>query len=223
MAKGWKQPGCPQVGEGSSKTWSRHTMEYYSVLKERKFQHRFTTWINPKDIIQNEISRSQKVKCKRILLLWSSRVVRLTETDSSELASGDQGRGMKSLTGVEFQCSSVAQLCLTLCDPMDCRTPGFLSSTISRSLLKLTSIESVMPSNHLILCRPFLLLPSIFPSIRIFSNELTLQFMHVRVCVCVCVCICQFMANRRGKSGNSDRYSFLGLQNHCGCRLQPWN
>ena len=46
-----------------------------------------------------------------------------------------------------------------------------LSFTISRSLLKLTSIESVMPSNRLILCHPLLLLPSIFPSIRVFSNE----------------------------------------------------
>ena len=46
-----------------------------------------------------------------------------------------------------------------------------LSFTISRSLLKLMSIESVMPSNHLILCHPLLLLPSIFPSIRVFSNE----------------------------------------------------
>ena len=50
-----------------------------------------------------------------------------------------------------------------------------LSITNSRSSLKLTSIESVMPSNHLILCRPLLLLPSIFPSIRVFSNELTLR------------------------------------------------
>ena len=49
-----------------------------------------------------------------------------------------------------------------------------LSITISWSLLKLTSIEPVMPSNHLILCCPLLLLPSIFPSIRVFSNELTL-------------------------------------------------
>ena len=48
---------------------------------------------------------------------------------------------------------------------------AFLSITNSRSLLKLMSIESVMPSNHLILCRPLLLLPSIFPSIRILSNE----------------------------------------------------
>ena len=54
---------------------------------------------------------------------------------------------------------------------MDCSTPGFLSITNSKSLLKLISIQSVMPSNHLILCRPLLLLPSTFPSIRVFSNE----------------------------------------------------
>ena len=53
----------------------------------------------------------------------------------------------------------------------------FLSITNSQSLLKLISTESVMPSNHLIPCRPFLLLPSIFPSIRVFSNESAL---HIR-------------------------------------------
>ena len=52
-----------------------------------------------------------------------------------------------------------------------------LSITKSRSLLKLVSVESVMPSNHLILCRPLLLLPSIFPSIRVFSNELAPHIM----------------------------------------------
>ena len=62
---------------------------------------------------------------------------------------------------------SSAQSCPTLCDPMDCSMPGLPV----RSLLKFMSIESVMPSNHLILCCPLLLLPSIFPSIRVFSNE----------------------------------------------------
>ena len=52
---------------------------------------------------------------------------------------------------------------------------AFLSITNSRCLLKLVSIESVMPSNHLILCGPLLLLPSIFPSIRVFSNESVLR------------------------------------------------
>ena len=59
-----------------------------------------------------------------------------------------------------IQFSSVAQLCPNLCDPWT-----------ATGLPKLMSIESVMPSNHLILCRPLLLLPSIFPSIRVFSSE----------------------------------------------------
>ena len=54
---------------------------------------------------------------------------------------------------------------------MDCFMPGFPVLTISWSLLKLMSIESVMPSNYLVVCHPLLLLPSIFPSIRDFSNE----------------------------------------------------
>ena len=72
--------------------------------------------------------------------------------------------------------SSVQSLsCVQLCSPMNHSTPASLSITNSRSLLKLKSIESVMPSNHLILCRPLLLLPSIPPSIRVFSNESTLH------------------------------------------------
>ena len=76
-----------------------------------------------------------------------------------------------------FQFRSVAQSCLTLCNPMDCSTPSFLVHHHSRSLLKLMSIESVMPSNNLILCCPFLLLSSLFPSIRLFSNE---SLLHIR-------------------------------------------
>ena len=59
--------------------------------------------------------------------------------------------------------------------PWTAARQGFLSLTISQSLLKRTSIESVMPSNHLILCLLLLLLPSIFPSIRVFSNESALS------------------------------------------------
>ena len=72
---------------------------------------------------------------------------------------------------------SVVQSCLTLCKTMDCSTEASLSISNSWSLLKLMSIALVMPSNHLILYRPLLLLPSIFPSIRVFSNESTL---HIR-------------------------------------------
>ena len=75
---------------------------------------------------------------------------------------------------MNIQFSSVTQSCPTLCDPWTAARQASLSITNSRSLLKLMSIESVMPSNHRILCRPLLLLPSIFPSIRVFSNESTL-------------------------------------------------
>ena len=79
-----------------------------------------------------------------------------------------------------FQFSSVTQSCLTLCDPTTPRgvaRQASLSITNSRSLLKLRSIELVMPSNHLILCSPLLLPPLVFPSIRVFSNE---AFLHIR-------------------------------------------
>ena len=69
------------------------------------------------------------------------------------------------------QFSSVAQLCPTLYTPWTEAHQPSLSITISQSSLKLRSIESMIPSNHLILCHPLLLLLSIFPSIRIFSSE----------------------------------------------------
>ena len=81
---------------------------------------------------------------------------------------------MSTLTLRQF--SSVTQLCPVLCDPMDCSTPGFpVHHQLSQSSLKLRCIESVMPSSHLILCRPLLLLPPIPPSIRVVSNESTLH------------------------------------------------
>ena len=75
------------------------------------------------------------------------------------------------------QFSSVAQLCPTLCNPMNCSTPGLPVHHQLPSSPKPMSIELVMPSNHLIPCHPLLLLPSIFPSIRVFSNESDL---HIR-------------------------------------------
>ena len=76
---------------------------------------------------------------------------------------------------MDFQFNSVAQSCPSLCDPWITAHQAFLSITNSWSSHKLMSIESVMPSSHLILCRPLLLLPPISPSIRIFSNESTLH------------------------------------------------
>ena len=71
----------------------------------------------------------------------------------------------------QFSISLVTLLCPTLCNPMDCSTKLPCPSPTPRVYSKLMSIESVIPSNHLILGHPLLLLPSIFPSIRVFSNE----------------------------------------------------
>ena len=70
-----------------------------------------------------------------------------------------------------FTASSVTQSCLTLCDPWTAAHQASLSLTNSWCLLKLLSTELVMPSNHLILCRPLLFLPSILLSIKVFSSE----------------------------------------------------
>ena len=70
-----------------------------------------------------------------------------------------------------IQFSSVTHACPTLCDPINCSMPGLPVHHQLPSPPRPTSMESMMPSNHLILCHPLLLLPSIFPSIRVFSNE----------------------------------------------------
>ena len=85
--------------------------------------------------------------------------------------------GKPLLFGHSVQCSSVAQLCLTFVTPLTSACQASLSITNSQSLPKLMFTESVMPSNDLILCCPLLLLPSIFPSIRGFSNE---SVLHIR-------------------------------------------
>ena len=76
------------------------------------------------------------------------------------------------MNSVIVQLLSHVQLFVT---PWTAARQDSLSFTISQSLLKLMFIESMMPFNHLIFCRPFLLLPSIFPSIRVFSSESTMH------------------------------------------------
>ena len=78
------------------------------------------------------------------------------------------------LSSFLVQFSSVSQACPTLCNPMDCSTPGFPVHHQLPGLLKLMSIKSLMPFRHLIVCQP-LLLPSIFPGIRVFYSESVLR------------------------------------------------
>ena len=87
--------------------------------------------------------------------------------------------GVQSWACIFYQFSSIQSLSSLRLSvtPWTAAHQASLSFTNSRSLLKLKSIKSVMPSDHLILCRPLLLLPSILPSIRVFSNE---SFLHIR-------------------------------------------
>ena len=85
---------------------------------------------------------------------------------------------LKSSCYVESTFSSVAQLCPILCDPMNCSMPDLPLHHHLPESTQTRVIESMMPSNHLILCRPLLLLPSIPPTIRVFSNESALCIQH---------------------------------------------
>ena len=86
------------------------------------------------------------------------------------------------ITNCSVQFSSVTQSCPTSCEPMDCCTSGLPVITNSWRLLKLMSIELVVPSNHPVLCRPLLFLPSVFLSIRVFSNESVLRIRWPKYC-----------------------------------------
>ena len=98
---------------------------------------------------------------------WTIKKVQDRRTDAFELCCWST---LESPLGC-LCCCSVAKSCPTLCNPVDCSKPGFLSFTIFRSLLKLMSIDFVILSNHLIFCCPLLLLPSVFPSVRAFFTE----------------------------------------------------
>ena len=113
-----------------------------------------------------------------VMCCWGCLILYLGGSDSSQsmMGSPDFIIIWYFMTGWWWWCS-VAQSCLTLCHPWTVAHQASLSFTISQSLLELMCIESVMPSKHLVLCCPLLLLPSIFPSIMVFSNELAL---HIR-------------------------------------------
>ena len=114
-------------------------------------------------------------------LWWESREERVREAERGYIVVKNDPKAWKTvLSPWGLRClshCSVAKLCPTLCDPMDCSTPGSPVLHYLLSLLKFMSIESMMLSNHLILWCPLLCLPSTFPSTRVFSKESAL---HIR-------------------------------------------
>ena len=118
---------------------------------------------------ENQDTQS-KIQFQLTLYFWvpflhNETLQQMTTPDPTFL----RARYLNQSSSVQF--SSITQLCPTLCNPWTVASQASLSITKSRSLLKLISIELVMPSNYLILCLPLLLLPSIFPSIRVFSHQ----------------------------------------------------
>ena len=114
-------------------------------------------------VMPGDILSEKKAKCKTAYILCHSFCIKKEEirkyTDICLLLQNKHRSSVQSLSGVQL-----------FATPWIAAQQASLSITNSQSLLKLMSIESVMPSNHLILCYP-LLLPSVFPSIRVFSNE----------------------------------------------------
>ena len=125
--------------------------------------------------IQNKSSHLPITHYPPPLILPQRRVPRLTQLAKPETQILDSCSpttfGATPSHTYTIQFSSVAQLCTTLCNPMDCSTPGFPVHHQHLELAQTHVHRVVMPSNQLILCHPLLLLPSIFPSIRVFSNE----------------------------------------------------
>jgi len=111
------------------------------------------------------------------------RVTIIKKSTNNEYWKGCGEKGILCTVGGSVQFNQFSSVQFNRSVVSDSATPwtaahqAFLTITNSRSLLKLMSIESMMPSNHLILCRPLLLPPSIFPSIRVFSNE---SILHIR-------------------------------------------
>ena len=96
---------------------------------------------------------------------------------ASTVGSGEGRKEVKVFSNFMcwFSCCLVTMACLLFETPWTAACQALLSSSVSRSLLRIMYIESMMPSNHLILCHPLFLLPLIFPSTRVFSSELALH------------------------------------------------
>ena len=122
-----------------------------------------------------------KVECAVYFFIRKKKKEEAADLSSLSSVSGLSGHSLciKSQPNMDIvisvQFSSFAQSCPTLCNPINCSSQASLSITNSQSLPKLVFIESVMPSNHLNFCFPLLLIPSIFPNIRVFPSELVLR------------------------------------------------
>ena len=190
----WPQPGdqrgAPAILRFSPSSYASYTGQTFLMLvtmashyrtsiffvkmlpPSRKSEARENKWLKGSSVSQLGIFafiyKWERWCSKR----WMNHLSKITELVRNLVRIWTQV--LNFLTAVS--CCSVAQSCPTLCDPMAaCQASLFF--IISQSLLKLMSIELVMPSNHFILCLPLFLLPSVLPSIRVFSGD-SFTFSH---------------------------------------------
>ena len=154
-----------ETGPQYIRKWASHVAKM--VKNPPAMQETWVQSLGEEGPLEKEMTSHSNILAWRVP--WTEEPGRLPSMESQRLRHN-------SATNT-YQFSSVSQSCLTLCNPMDCSMPDFPVHHQLRSPLKLMSIESVMPSNHLILCRPLLLLPSILLSIGVFSNK---SVLHVR-------------------------------------------
>ena len=123
---------------------------------------------NNSPIISKELSQTgvREPGCPTFIRLVTSE-----ESARGKYPSSQSGFSAQAISSVQFRSVQLLNRVWLFVTPWTAACQASLSITNSQSLFKLMSIESVMPSNHLILCRPLLLLPSIFPCIRVFPNE----------------------------------------------------
>ena len=156
---------------------------YYSGMNKNKIFPFAAAWRNLEGIILSEVCQTKNDKYHMICVEYtkyngsytSSVGFILIFSPLSMINTWMDKEYAVHIYTMEYYCFSVPKLCLTLCDFMYCSMPG--SSVLHCLLFKFMSIELVMLSNHLILCHPLLLLPSVFSSIKVFSNASSL---HIR-------------------------------------------
>ena len=162
----WKIPWTEEPGGLQSMGSRRVGHDWVTSLSLFTFMHWKRKWQPTPVFLPGE---SQGRRSLVVCCLWGH-----TEWDTTEVTWQQQQLTIYRKTKLDFlndKCHSVDKPCLTLVTPWIAACQAYLSFTIFLSLLRLMSIGSVMPSNHLILYCPLLHLPSIFPRIRVFSNE----------------------------------------------------
>ena len=166
IARTWKQTKRPFAEEWIKKMCYIYTREYYSAIKRDEIGSLVEIWVDLESATPSpQGNHTLRGRGGADITLIITKQLKINVHSDVNVAHAAE---LFSTAAAILQLSSVAQSCPTLCSSTVCSRQASLSFPSSRSLLKFMSIKLVVPANHFILCRPLLILPSIFPSIRVF-------------------------------------------------------